>query len=336
MSPSKKSPTIYDVAELSGVSITTISRVLNSPEKVNTETRARVFEAIDKLGFVPKAEARARALSQTGRIGVITPYFTAPSFVQRLRGVASVLSRSNYELVIYTVDSVDHLKGYISSIPLTGNLDGLIIISLPIRDADAQRLNDSGLETVLIEYPHPKLNSIEIDDVRGGELAAEHLIRKGHRRIAFLGDTEPREEFAIHPASNRLTGFKQALQAAGIHLPKQYIAYAPNTQEHSLKAALMLLELVEPPSAIFAAADIQALSIIRTAHQRGLNIPGDLAIIGFDDIDLADYVDLTTISQHLDESGRIAAEILLSRLSNPNRPLQHTHLTLNLVERLTT
>ena len=100
----KKSPTIYDVAELSGVSISTISRVLNSPDKVNSETQKRVMEAIDQLGFVPKAEARARAMQSTNRIGVITPFFTAPSFVQRLRGVASRLSRENYELLIYPVD----------------------------------------------------------------------------------------------------------------------------------------------------------------------------------------------------------------------------------------
>jgi LacI family transcriptional regulator len=231
---------------------------------------------------------------------------------------------------------MDHLKGFISSIPLTGNLDGLIIMSLPIEDADANRLNDNRLETVLIEYPHPKLNSIEIDDFQGGRLAAEHLIRKGHTRIAFLGDTERREEFAIHPASKRLVGFQQALQDAGIPLPKQYISYAPNIPAHSLKAGLQLLELEEPPTAIFAAADTQAMSVIRAARQMRLNIPGDLAIVGFDDIDLADYVDLTTISQHLDESGRLAAEILLSRMSNPNIPLKHAHLTLDLIERLST
>ena len=332
MGKGNKKPTIYDVAELSGVSITTISRAINSPEKVNTQTRTRVFDAIDKLGFVPKAEARARALQLTGRIGVITPYFTAPSFVQRLRGVASVLSKSNYELVIYTVDSVDHLRGYISSVPLTGNLDGLIIMSLPIDDADAQRLNDNGLETVLIEYPHPKLNSIEINDRQGGHLAAEYLIRKGHKRIAFLGDTEPREEFAIHPASSRLVGFQQALREAAIPLPGAYVSYAPNTPEHSVRAAQGLLELSEPPTAIFVAADIR---VIKVARQRGLTVPADLAIIGFDDIDLADYTDLTTIRQHLDESGRLAAEILLSRIADPDKPLQHAQLPLTLVERLT-
>jgi LacI family transcriptional regulator len=334
MRKANRKPTIYDVAKISGVSITTISRALNSPEKVNTQTRTRVFDAIDKLGFVPKAEARALALRHTGRIGVITPYFTAPSFVQRLRGVASVLSKSNYELVIYTVDSVDHLRGYISSVPLAGNLDGLIIMSLPIDDADAQRLKDNGLETVLIEYPHPKLNSIEIDDLQGGRLAAEYLIRKGHKRIAFMGDTEPREEFAIHPASNRLIGFQGAMQKANLPLPDAYILHAPNTQEHSLKAAHQLLDLPQPPTAIFVAADIQAMTAIKAARQRGLSVPGDLAIVGFDDIDLADYIDLTTIRQQLDESGRLAAEILLARIASPNKPLRHVQLPLTLVERL--
>lgn len=334
--PQKKKPTIYDVAEKSGISISTISRVLNNPDKVNPETRVRVINAIDKLGFVPKAEARARALSRANRVGVITPFFTAPSFVQRLRGVASVLSKTKYELVIYTVDSMDHLRGFLATLPLTGNLDGLIIMSLPIEDEEARRFADNGLETVLIEYPHPNLNSIEIDDFQGGRMAAEHLIQKGHQRIAFLGDIEPREDFVIHPVSKRLLGFRQALQEASIPLPDSYISSAPILQENSRKAAKQLLNVSERPTAVFAAADIQAMSVIRVARQMNLNIPGDLAVIGFDDIDLADYIDLTTINQHLDESGKIAAEILLSRISNPNRPLQHTHLTLDLIERLST
>ena len=207
--PRKKNPTIYDVAEKSGISISTISRVLNNPEKVNPETRALVLDAIDKLGFVPKAEARARALSKTNRIGVITSFFTAPSFAQRLRGVAAALAAANYELVIYTVDSFDRLQGYFSSIPFTGNLDGLIVMSLPIQKKDAQRLIEHGLETVLIEYSHPELNCIEINDLQGGQMATEYLLGKGHRRIAFVGDEEP-HDFEIHPAGLRLKGFQQA------------------------------------------------------------------------------------------------------------------------------
>ena len=140
MAKTSKTPTIYDVAKRAGVSITTVSRMLNAPDKVNPETRERILAAIDTLGFVPKAEARARALRQTGRIGVVTPFFTAPSFVQRLRGIAGALSRENYELVVYTVESAAHLQSYLASLPLTGNLDGLVIMSLPIGDAEAHRL----------------------------------------------------------------------------------------------------------------------------------------------------------------------------------------------------
>jgi LacI family transcriptional regulator len=334
--PPEKKPTIYDVAKLSGVSISTISRVLNAPDKVNSKTRKRVMDAIDQLGFIPRAEARARALQNTDRIGVLTPFFTAPSFVQRLRGVASALSKANYELVIYPVDSMDHLQGYISSIPLMRNIDGLIIMSLAIGDQDAQRLSNNGMETVLIEYSHPQLNSILIDDQHGGRLVAEHLIDKGHKIFSFLGDIEPPERFAIHPVKLRLAGFTQALHKAGLSLSKAYIRSSPYAQEECRQVAYELLSLSNPPTAIFAASDIQALSVMKVARQLNIKIPNDLAIVGFDDIDVAEHVDLTTICQQLDESGRLAAEILLARISKPDRPLQHINLPLNLIERMTT
>jgi len=332
MCPAKKSPTIYDVAELSGVSISTISRVLNASNKVNNETRARVFKAIDKLGFVPKAEARARALSKTSRIGVVTPFFTAPSFVQRLRGVASALSKVNYDLVIYTVDSADRLRSYLSSLPLTGNVDGLVILSLPIGDAEARRLIEHNIPTVLVEYPHPGLNSVEIDDVEGGKLAGQYLLQKGHRQIAFLGDTDL-PEYAIHPVSLRLAGFRQALSEAGITLPEHMVRLAPYTQEQTRQVASELLSLDDPPTAIFAATDFQALGVLKAARQLKIRVPKDLAVIGFDDLDWAEYADLTTIRQHLDESGRLAVEILLSHIADPSRPPQHVHIPLSLVER---
>jgi LacI family transcriptional regulator len=334
MSNSNKIPTIYDVAELSGVSITTVSRFLNMPDKVNPETRARIITAIDALGFVPKAEARARALKQNGRIGVITPFFTAPSFVQRMRGIASSLSKGNYELVIYTVETTDHLRSYLSSLPITGSLDGLIIMSLPITDEEANRLVEHGMQTVLIEYPHKKMNSVEIDDVLGGRMAVEYLLKKGHRRIAFLGDTDL-PEFSIHPVSQRLVGFRQALADANIPLPDTFIRLAPYTQEQTRIAAEELLALPEPPTAIFAATDFQALGVLKAARKSNIQVPEQLAVIGFDDLDWAEYADLTTIRQHLDESGRLAVETLLAHIADPNRPVQHTHLPLIIIERET-
>lgn len=335
MSPVKKSPTIYDVAERSGVSITTISRVINSPEKVNPVTRVRVLDVIDQLAFTPKAEARARALQQTGRIGVITPFFTAPSFVQRLRGIAGAISNVDYELVIYTVDSQEHLRSHLASLSLTGNIDGLIVISLPIRGQQAKQLTQRQIPTVLIEYPNPAFNGVEIDDVAGGRMAAEHLIRKGHTRLAYLGDTNP-PDYAIHPASLRRKGFRQVVQEAGLSMPAQYVRSAPNMPEPTRELATELLTMKRPPSAIFAASDFQALILLKTARQLGVRVPEEVAIVGFDDLDMAEYEDLTTISQHLDESGRLAIEILLNHIREEALPPQHVTIPLTLVERLTT
>ena len=128
----KPAATIYHIAAEAGVSPATVSRVLNGSAKVNPDTRTRVMEVIHRLEFVPKAEARARALKRSYRIGILVPFFTAPSFVQRLRGVASALP-TNYELVIYTVNSTDQLDSYLASLPLTGNLDGLIIQILQLQ-----------------------------------------------------------------------------------------------------------------------------------------------------------------------------------------------------------
>lgn len=327
-------PTIFDVADLSGVSISTVSRVINTPEKVNINTRQKIYEAIDKLGFVPQAEARARALRFNGRIGVITPFFTAPSFVQRLRGIAATLSKENFDLIIYTVDSNNRLQSYLSSLPLTGNLDGLVIVSLPVADTDVKRLLDHNLPTVLIEFPHPLLNSVEINDIEGGRMATEYLINKGHKRIAFLGDTDL-PEYSIHPVSLRLKGFRQAMKMANLDIPKEFVRLAPYNQEQARIIAKELLDNPSPPTAVFAATDLQALGVLKAARQLNIKIPENLAIIGFDDLDMAEYEDLTTIRQHLDESGRIAIEILLSHIAENSRPVQHITIPLILVERLT-
>jgi LacI family transcriptional regulator len=179
------------------------------------------------------------------------------------------------------------------------------------------------------------LNCIEIDDFHGGQMAAQHLLGKGHKRIAFVGDKEP-HDFEIHPAGMRLKGFQDALKKARVNIPNEYVRLFANTQEHAMQATRELLSLPIPPTAIFAAADIQALSVLKTAREIGIKIPEQLAVIGFDDIDSAEYLDLTTIRQHLDESGKLAVEILLARIADPSRPPQHVNLPLNLIERKTT
>lgn len=327
-------PTIYDVAKTAKVSIATVSRVLNSPEKVNPDTRTVVHAAIEQLGFVPKADARARAMKENRLVGVITPFLTAPSFVQRLRGVAAGLRSSHYELVIYSVDSGETLDRYLENLPVARVLDGLIVLSLQVSRQKADWLIKNHMETVLVEYPTPLLNSIEINDLEGGKLVAGYLVAKGHKRFGFVGDTAY-PAFGIHPISLRLSGFREELVRLGHSLKEADVLIAPYDMEATRKLMREFLKRPGHPIAIFAATDLQGVSIMRAARDLGMQVPEDVAIIGFDNIDLADYTGLTTVNQHLDESGRVAVELLISRMSDPSRPVQHIHLPLEIVERET-
>jgi len=328
----KNTPTIYDVAARAGVSISTASRVLNDPNKVSEKTRTAVISVIDQLGFVPKADARARALSKSRRVDVITPFFTAPSFVQRLRGIAAALTPLNYELVIHTVESVSRLKNHLTALPMRADLDGLIIIALNIDETNAARLVHGRLETVLIECRHEELSSVEIDDVTGGRMVADYLAAKGHRRFAFIGDSFF-PDYGVHPISNRLVGFRQALAERGIDLPDERVHLVPVDVETTRQHVHRWLEMAEPPTAVFAATDLQAIGVLQAARDCGLRMPDDLAVVGFDDLDISNYLGLTTVCQHLDESGKVAVEMLLFRLSNSTRSIQHVELPLEIMER---
>lgn len=330
--------TIYDVAKEAGVGIGTVSRVINSSEQVNPETRARVLAAIDALGFVPKFEALTRARKLVGRIGVLTPFFTSDSFVDRLRGVVAALNGRPYELVVYDVASEAQRDGYLTNLALTNRVDGLIVIGLPLDTATALRLLTNNLPTVVIlpagDKIHPSLTRIVHDDALGGQMAAEYLLARGHSRLGYIGDTNI-PTFTGTTVDHKLGRFSQTLACAGLALPDEYIGLAPFGTEPARQQAHRLLSLPMPPSAIFAGSDTQALGVIRAARERGLRVPDDLAVMGFDDIEHAEAFGLTTISQQLKESGRLAVETLLTLLAHEERPAEQIDLPFTLVQRVT-
>ena len=329
-----RKPTIYDVAHTAGVSIATVSRVLNSPNQVREETRSKVLSVIDQLDFVPKAEAIARARKEVGRIGVLTPFFTFPSFVQRVRGMAKALSITPYELIIYTVDSLTRLKEYLAMLPVSRRLDGLVIMSLPIDEDSANRLIKNDLKTVLIEYSHPSFSSVTINDRHGGALAAKYLLKKGHRRCAYIGDTGL-PDYSIRPEEKRLEGYRRTLNENNIPLPDEYLKLPELTMQSLEQQVKELLALPKPPTAVFAATDELAMRVLRVAREQAVQVPDDLAVIGFDDLDVAEYLDLTTVRQPLDESGQTAVELLLGHIAAPSRSLKNIELKLSIVERET-
>jgi DNA-binding LacI/PurR family transcriptional regulator len=326
--------TIYDVAERAGVSISTVSNVLNSPARVNVTTRERVLGIIDELGFVPRSEAYARARKGVGRIGVVAPLTTYPSYEVRLRGVLDAIQDLSFEVVIYDQASLTVRSNYLASLPVAKRLDGLIVMSLQFDDAVGQRLLNRELPTVLVEFARRGFSSVHVDDIEGGRLAAEHFAASGHQRCAFVGEARMEPAMEIE-AAHRLDGFRAGLAAADIDLPDSYVLRGVYGVDEARRNAHTLFDLPAPPTAVFAHSDVQAVGVLKAIADRGWRCPDDVAVIGFDNLDFADYLGLTTIAQPLRESGRIAAGLLLARINDPTNPTQHVELPLELIRRST-
>lgn len=318
--------TIYDVARMAGVSISTVSLALNHPGRVRETTRARVLDAVHELEFVPKTDAMIRARQGSGRIGVIAPFSSFPSFGQRLNGVLGVATREGLEIVIYDQESAAESR--LASLPLTRRVDGLIVMSLPFSDGVAQRLIEQGIPTVLIELGRPGFSSVTIDDVAGGRMVAELFARQGHERIGYIGHAQTYD----YPSQSQLR-----LQGLADALPRPpEVRLVKHTFTAAHRGALEMLSRPERPTAVFAYDDILASAALRAARELGLSVPGDLAVAGFDDAPIAQPLGLTSVRQPLDESGAIAAETLLAQLSNPRASARNITLELTLIEREST
>jgi LacI family transcriptional regulator len=324
--------TIYDVAMAAGVSISTVSLALNSPARVTPATREKILAAADRLGFVPKADAVQRARKGVGRIGIIAPFSSYPSFARRLNGVFGLLADGSLEVVVYDQESASTAPSpLLASLPLTQRLDGIVIMALPLEEAAAERLRRLKVPTVLIDSVRGDFDCVSTDDTAGGALAAEHLIARGHRRLAYLGEDQTSHAY-VSSSEHRLAGFRTAAGEHGLDIAACLITHGV---DESHQATLDLLDSPDPPTAVFAYDDMLAAGVLKAARTRGLAVPGDLAVIGFDDSELAVALDLTTVHQPFEETGRTGIQLLLDRLQGPC-PVRHVELALTLVERSTT
>lgn len=328
-------PTIYDVAERAGVGIATVSRVLNNSPKVRPETRELVLAAIEELGYEPQSYARRRSLRRALTLGVIVPFFTRPAMVGRLRGVEAAVAERGYDLVIYNVETPEKRDAYFRSIPLRQRIDGLIIVSLSPTDEDVRRFRDANQPVVLIDAHHPELNRVVVDDVTGGELATQHLIELGHRKIAYISDPLV-NPFNFTSSRDRYRGYRRALEKAGIPFRPEYHQQGEHGHYQARVMATQLLDLDDPPTAIFAASDTQAIGVLDAVRHRSLRVPEDISVVGYDDIEVAEYLGLTTIYQPMYETGLRGVELLLDLLERPDRTPVSVQLPVKLVKRTTT
>jgi DNA-binding LacI/PurR family transcriptional regulator len=306
--------TIRDVAKRAGVGVATVSRVLNNSGFVSAAARQNVMQAVEALNYVPNPTARRLSLGKTFTVAVIVPFFTRPSFVERLRGIDSVFADSRYDMIVFNVETTQKRDKYFAEVPRRDRTDGVIIVTLTPNATQVAAFKESGIPVVLVDTHYAELPSIMEDSVVGGRLATQHLIDLGHRRIAYLSDVLD-EVFSKTAASiYRFQGYQQALADAGIPLNTDYVKTGRHSREEARRCAAELLALPERPTAIFAASDTQAIGVMEAARDFNLRVPDDLSVVGYDDLDVAAYLGLTTVRQSLFESGQRGAELLLAAM----------------------
>jgi DNA-binding LacI/PurR family transcriptional regulator len=344
--PRRGAATISDVAAQAGVSVATVSRVLTGSSPVASPKRERVLEAIEALGYRPSSLARSLSLGRTGVIGVVAPFLAHGATSARLRGIMQRAGPESYDVMIFNVESARQREDAFLKFARRDRLDGLIVISLPIGDADVAALRREQLPTVLVDLSHPKLSGVSIDNVAGGELATRHLLGRGHTRIAFVGDAAS-SPLGYTSSDPRFRGYERAFERAGVAIDPALVWRAPRTTldpsvgrgPHSRvdarEAVVRLLEAPAPPTAVFAASDLQAVGALEAAAQLHKRVPADLAVIGFDDTEIAEIAGLTTIHQPLEESGAEGMALLLAELAGGQERVD-VPLPVQLVERRTT
>jgi DNA-binding LacI/PurR family transcriptional regulator len=328
--------TIQEVARLAGVAVGTVSRVLNGNPTVGEQTRTRVEAAISELGYRPSPIARNLRRGRTQRVAVLVESFTNPSTVEVLRGLTRALSGSSYELVLYPVESDADRARHLESLGGPHQADGVVLIQLAPTAEEAEYLRESAMSVLQIGSASTAFSTVEWDDVLGGELAAGHLLELGHRDIGFIGDDEDNPS-GFTTSRDRRLGLARSLEAAGVVLSSERVRTGPHGAEPAAGLAHELLARPDRPTAIFAASDTQALGVLLAARELELHVPRDLSVLGYDDVDVARNLGLSTISQQLEASGRLAAELLLADLRSPGTTEPQRHgLPLEVIQRGTT
>jgi LacI family transcriptional regulator len=319
-------PTIRDIASGAGVSVATVSRVLNGHPDVAPSTREKVLDYVRLNGYTANRTARKLAGGQTGLIGLTIPFVHPEYFAQIVEGAAEALYDRDARFVVCpTMHEHDREVSVLERV-MHGTTDGAMLVLPSETHEELRHLLNEGFPFVVVDPAlpmTPDVPTVSAANWAGGRSAVEYLASLGHRRIAAI--TGPNGWLAT---VDRLAGYRSALLAAGIGENPELVRTGDFTIESGYAVAVELFSLPEPPTAIFAFNDNMAVGVLRAAQERGVRIPDELSLVGFDDIELASFVTprLTTVHQSLHEMGRLAAG-LLSRFID-RQPIDTPHLEL--------
>jgi len=331
-------PTQRQIAEETGVSRTTVSLVLNEVPgiHISPETRQRILEVARRLNYYPDAAARTLASGRTQTIGFVlcqSPdrIFADAFLPEVLRGVGDAVQENGFRVLIHSVEDVTAPEAYIGLVR-EKHTDGIILSGPRSDDEQLPRLKAEGFPMVLLgQLPGSGIPFVDVDNVGAARQAMEHLVGLGHRRIGMITNA-PLEYTA---ARDRLAGYRQALKEAGLSFDEELVRHGDFREESGRVAMNRLLDLPEPPTAVFVACDLVAFGALVAIKERSLIIPDDVALVGFDDVPLAHYVDppLTTVRLLAYELGYRAATLLTQLISGEPVEEQEILLQTKLVVR---
>jgi LacI family transcriptional regulator len=308
----KRAITIQDVAKTAGVSISTVSRVLNGKVDVASNTQERILAVIDDLGYTTNLAARSMRSLKKNLVGLLMPDIAYPFAIEVMKGVNRAIAESEFDLLVYTTGDVrksgraSHEQKYIS---LLNNsiTDGVVIVA-PVA---SEFLTDAPIVSIDPLMSNPNYPSVHATNYQGAMDAMEYLIGLGHKRIGFISGRAELES-----SNRRLKGYRDALEKAGIAVDEKLIVSGDYTTETGAQCAQVLLSLDNPPTAIFASNDQTAMGVFQVAQEQGLRIPEDLSVIGFDNIPESKYLGLTTMDQYISEMGFVATQMLIKLINN--------------------
>lgn len=328
-----KKVTIYEVAKQAGVAISTVSRVLNSSPNVSDATKTKVQQAIDELNFRPQVSARKLASKEPQMLAVAVPSFTTPFFNEVLKGVKDEIQKMDLDIILYNTGSKDPEEAVINFFD-RGTADALILLSIDVSETIHKHLQSTHVPIVLVNSSHPNYNYFMMNDYQGGFTAGEHLAKKGFERIGMI--TTP---ITTRTSKERENGFIDALKKHNIPIHKElFVAgdtskHAGFTEEAGFEAIYKYNKMGTFPDAVFCSNDTQALGAFHALSKLGIKVPDDIAIIGYDNIKLSKYLDLTTIDQQMHTIGIQATARLSAIIKNPDENLFQTTINPILVER---
>lgn len=323
------------MAARAGVSVATVSRALRDLPNVAPATREKVLAAAAELHYVVHPSAAALAVGRTRTIGVVVPTVRQWFFTQIIVGVEGVLTKAGYDIILYTIDSTAGRARFLKHLPFRKRVDGLIVVDVALSATDVERVVTDGLALTLVGTRATRVPSVTIDNVAGASAATRHLLDLGHRRIAFIG-ARPAATTDPDVTSERRLAFRDALAAEGIQAEDLLDVSGDLTMHGGAAAMRRLLAADQPPTAVFAESDEMAVGAMSAIRSAGLDVPGDISVVGFDDHDVAAYVGLTTVAQPVVVEGETAARLLLDQLAAPDSPQEHFTVLTELVVRSTT